>query len=87
MVSIGEWVNVSPRKSLIRPITIVTAIPAVNPVTMVCGMNLIKAPNLNQPIKIKIIPARIVAVVSPSIPFVATTPATMVANAAVGPEI
>ena len=34
-----------------------------------------------------IIPARMVATTSPSNPFVATIPATMVANAAVGPEI
>ena len=36
---------------------------------------------------IRMIPAIIVATIRPSIPFCATIPATMVANAAVGPAI
>ena len=66
---------------------IVTAIPSVKPVVIVKGINLMSAPNLNTPISIKIIPARIVASASPSIPFLATIPATIDANAAVGPAI
>ena len=87
IVSIGEFTNVSPRKSLICPIAIVTAIPSVKPVVIVNGINFMSAPSLNTPIRIKIIPASIVARTSPSIPFLATIPATIEANAAVGPAI
>lgn len=66
---------------------IVTAIPLVKPVVMVSGMNLIRLPNLNNPINTRIIPAIMVAIINPSIPSVATIPATIVANAAVGPAI
>ena len=84
----GSFVTiVSPRKSLICPIKIVTAIPAVKPVVIGYGMNLISEPILNNPIKIRIIPASIVATTNPSTPSLATIPATIVANAAVGPEI
>ena len=65
----------------------VTAIPAVNPVVIVYGIYFIKLPSLKKPITARIIPARTVASISPSIPFWATMPATMVANAAVGPAI
>ena len=78
---------VSPRKSLTCPIAIVTAIPAVKPVVIVYGINLISEPSLNSPISIRRIPAKIVARARPSIPFVATIPATIVAKAAVGPAI
>ena len=37
--------------------------------------------------RIRIMPARSVAMTSPSNPFLATMPATIVANAAVGPAI
>ena len=67
--------------------TIVTAIPAVNPVVIVKGMYLIRLPSLRNPITINMIPARIVATISPFMPFWATIPATIVANAAVGPAI
>ena len=66
---------------------IVTAIPAVNPVVIVYGMNLISAPAFTKPRIIKMIPAIIVAMIRPSIPSVAMMPATIVANAAVGPAI
>ena len=85
IVSTGEVWNVSPRKSLICPIRIVTAIPNVNPVVIVYGMKRIRLPNLRNPITTRIIPAIIVATTSPSMPFSATIPATIVANAAVGP--
>ena len=65
----------------------VTAIPKVKPVVMVYGINLIRLPKWNSPIRIRNIPAIIVAMISPSIPSRATIPATMVANAAVGPAI
>ena len=65
----------------------VTAIPAVKPVVMVYGTNLIREPNLKIPIKIRKIPANMEAIISPSIPCVATIPATTVAKAAVGPAI
>ena len=65
----------------------VTAIPAVNPVVMVYGIKRISVPKWHSPIRIRKIPARIVAITSPSRPFFATIPATIVANAAVGPAI
>ena len=79
--------KVRPRKSFICPIIIVTAIPAVKPVVIVIGMYLISPPRRHIPIRISIMPARQVAIVSPESPCVATMPATMVANAAVGPEM
>ena len=39
------------------------------------------------PIRISIIPAMMVAITNPEKPLVAIIPATIVANAAVGPEI
>ena len=44
-------------------------------------------PSLKKPISMSSTPAMIVAATRPSTPSVATMPATMVANAAVGPEI
>ena len=79
---LGSVVN--PKKDFTCPTTIVTAIPAVKPVVIVYGMNLIRLPNFNNPIRIRIIPARIVATIKPFIPFFATIPATIVAKAAVG---
>ena len=61
--------------------------PDVKPVVMVKGMKRIRLPSLNIPIKIRKIPAMMVARASPLIPFLATMPATIVAKAAVGPEI
>ena len=57
------------------------------PVVMVAGINLIRAPNLKMPMRIRKIPARMVAIMRPAMPFSATIPATMAAKAAVGPEI
>ena len=74
-------------KSFSCPTIIVTAIPKVNPVVIVLGMNFISVPRRQNPIIMSIIPAIIVAIVSPSIPFSAAIPATIVANAAVGPAI
>ncbi len=65
----------------------VTAMPAVNPVVMVKGTKRMTAPSLNSPIKMRRTPAMMVATMRPSMPSVATMPATMVANAAVGPDI
>ena len=87
MVSTGDSLKVSPRKSLIWPIKMVTAIPVVKPVVMVYGINRIRLPRRRKPIITRIRPASIVAVASPSIPFFMTIPATMVAKAAVGPAI
>ena len=67
--------------------TMVTAIPDVKPVVMVYGINLIRLPKRQIPIRIRNTPARTVAITRPSIPSLATIPATMVANAAVGPAI
>ena len=78
---------VRPKKSLSCPIKSVTAIPAVNPVVIVYGIYLSSPPNLRNPIIIRKIPARIVAHMSPVTPSFATIPATIVANAAVGPAI
>ena len=65
----------------------VTAIPDVKPTVIVVGTNLISPPNLHTPIIIRMTPAIRVAKIKPSIPCVAITPATIVANAAVGPAI
>ena len=67
--------------------TIVTAIPEVKPVVIVNGINLISEPKWQNPMITRIIPAMIVATASPSTPLFATIPATIVANAAVGPAI
>ena len=64
----------SPRKSPICPVAIVTAIPAVNPVTIVYGINFTSPPILNAPSIIKRIPAITVAAASPEYPYFATTP-------------
>ena len=50
-------------------------------------MNLISEPSLNRPMRMSRIPAITVAMIRPSIPSVATIPATIVAKAAVGPAI
>lgn len=55
----------------------------MKPVVIVYGMNLIRLPKWHNPIIIRKIPARMVEIMRPSIPFLAT----MVANAAVGPAI
>lgn len=44
-------------------------------------------PSFSKPISTSITPAMMVAATRPSMPSVATMPATMVAKAAVGPEI
>ena len=67
--------------------TIVTTMPAVKPVVMVCGTKRMSVPRRMTPITISSTPAMMVAATSPLMPSVATIPATMVANAAVGPEI
>ena len=74
MVSTGEYVNVSPKKSLTCPITIVTAIPKVKPDVIVYGMKRIKFPNFKSPIIIRRIPAITVATTRPSIWCSATIP-------------
>ena len=78
---------VTPKKSFNCPITMVTAIPEVNPVVIVNGINLIREPSWQNPMITRMIPARIVATARPSTPLLATMPATIVANAAVGPAI
>ncbi len=65
----------------------VTAMPAVKPVVMVKGTKRMTAPSLNRPMRMSRMPAMMVAAMRPSMPSVATMPATMVAKAAVGPEI
>ena len=62
-------------------------IPEVKPVVIVNGINLIRLPNLQTPIIMSIIPAISVAITSPEKPLVAIIPATIEANAAVGPAI
>ena len=57
-----------PKKSPICPEAIVTAIPAVNPTTIVYGINFTSPPILNAPRRISITPARTVAVASPETP-------------------
>ncbi len=46
-----------------------------------------RLPRRKRPIRIRMSPAIIVARTSPFIPYCATIPATIVANAAVGPDI
>ena len=55
--------------------------------SFVKGINLIRLPNLHTPIIMSITPAISVAITSPEKPFVAIIPATIEANAAVGPAI
>ena len=66
---------------------IVTAIPNVNPLVIVPGMYLRSTPKRQSPMMTRIMPAKIVEMTRPSMPSVATIPATIVANAAVGPAI
>ena len=66
---------------------IVTAMPAVNPMVMVPGMKRISLPRRSTPMTISRMPAMTVATIRPCSPELATMPATMVANAAVGPAI
>ena len=86
-VSTGEFLNLRPRKSFICPTRIVTAIPKVNPAVIVPGMYLMRAPKRKSPMITMMTPAITVEIISPSIPSEATMPATIVANAAVGPAI
>ena len=65
----------------------VTAMPAVKPTVMVMGMYFMSDPKRNTPISISMTPAMSVATISPESPCVATMPATIVANAAVGPDM
>ena len=65
----------------------VTAMPAVKPVVMVYGTKRMSVPSFSRPMSASRMPAMMVAAIRPSMPSVATIPATMVANAAVGPEI
>ena len=67
--------------------TIVTAMPKVKPAVIVPGMYLSSLPKRQKPITISRMPAMTVERISPSMPFAATMPATIVANAAVGPAI
>ena len=69
------------------PRRIVTAIPKVKPVVIVPGMYFMRAPKRQNPMIMRIIPAIIADMASPSMPSTATIPATVVANAAVGPAI
>ena len=86
MPSIGEPSRVSPKKFFICPIIIAIESPAENPVVMVIGMYFTRDPSFRTPIRIRITPAIIVAIIRPSTPSVATIPATTVIKAAVGPE-
>jgi hypothetical protein len=61
--------------------------PDVKPTVIVRGMYFISAPRRRSPIIISIPPAIRVAMARPSTPYPATMPATMVAKAAVGPEM
>ena len=63
-----------PKKSLSCPTKSVTAIPQVNPVVIVYGMYLMSEPKWQIPIITRMIPASIVATISPSVPYWATIP-------------
>ena len=65
----------------------VSAIPLVKPTTIGYGMKWNMVPMRQSPITIRMIPAIIVATVSPAIPYCPTMPATMTMNAPVGPPI
>ena len=83
------WISMasSPRKSFTWPTTIPIAIPSVNPIVIVLGINLIKSPKWNNPIRINITPAIRVATVNPAIPCSAIIPYIITTKAAVGPPI
>ena len=87
MVSMGLFLKVRPMKSFICPRRIVTAIPKVNPVVIVPGIYLMRVPKRQRPMMMRIMPAMIAEIARPSMPSAATMPATVVANAAVGPAI
>ena len=61
--------------------------PAVKPVVIGSGMYFRRLPKRQKPMIIRMIPAMIVATMSPWVPSFMTIPATIVANAAVGPAI
>ena len=61
--------------------------PAVKPVVIGSGIYLRRLPNLQKPMIMRMIPAMIVAMMSPCVPSFITIPATIVAKAAVGPAI
>ena len=60
---------VSPNTSPICVVKMVTAIPAVKPMIMGYGMNLMTAPNLNNPSAMSITPAIMVATSRPCNPY------------------
>ena len=70
----GTDLILSPKKSLSCPTKSVTAIPQVKPVVIVYGIYLISEPKWHIPIMTRIIPASIVATISPSVPYCATIP-------------
>ena len=78
---------VKPKKSFIWVEKIVSAIPLVNPTTIGYGMNLKMTPILKTPMMIRIMPAIIVAIVRPDIPYWPTMPATNTMKAPVGPPM
>ena len=78
---------VKPKKSFSWPTRMVTAMPAVKPIVMVLGIKRMSFPSRSTPIRMSKSPAMMVAIISPSMPELATMPATMVAKAAVGPAI
>ena len=80
-------VMVSPNRSFICVEKIVRAMPAVKPMIMGYGMNLITTPSLKMPSSSRMMPAITVATARPSMPNWPIMPATMTMNAPVGPPI
>lgn len=78
---------VRPNRSLIWLEKMITAIPAVKPVTTGSGIYLIHVPNRASPAMTSIAPAISVARTRPSYPWVWMTSNTTTTNAPVGPPI
>lgn len=64
----------SPSRSFTCELKMITAIPLVNPMVTLYGMNLIAPPSFASPRAMRKIPARIVATVRPSTPYFWTMP-------------
>ena len=74
MKSDGISPMLSPNRSLICVVKMVTAIPLVNPTTIGYGIYLMMVPRCRNPNSIRNTPAIMVAMVSPSSPYCCMMP-------------
>ncbi len=85
--SLGTGPVRNPKKSLICVDAMRIAMPFVNPITTMRGINRTAEPRPVNPITTRMSPAINVTRASPLMPKRATIPATMTTNAPVGPPI